>query len=244
MTLSDSAVSGYEALGMSWLIVSLACAVWILFHAVKRMPEVMPMMKAAWVIFALMLGPIALWLYIMSYHGRKKMKHEGMTMWERPLWLQTVGATVMMFAFDMMLMCLSVFLVAYFGFPIIRFNGPLYFIGTSMFLMMVLMYLIALVVMMLVFHTPMTMHERNISSYAKAFMAGLPIMIATMSVESLGMMPTMWWQQMFFLPAMQMPTNDDFTMWSTLLFSVFIGFLVVLPFNYWMVRRGKKMGTM
>ena len=110
--------------------------------------------------------------------------------------------------------------------------------------MMVLMYVIALVVMMLVFHTPMTMHERKINSYPKAFMAGLPIMIATMSVESLGMMPTMWWQQMFFLPAMQMPTNDDFTMWSTLLFSVFIGFLVVLPFNYWMVRRGKKMGTM
>ena len=244
MTLSDSAVSGYEALGISWLILSVACAIWILFHSVKRMPEVMPMMKAAWVIFALMLGPIALWLYIMSYHGRKKMRHEGMTRWERPLWLQTVGATVMMFAFDMMLMCLAVFLVAYFGFPIIPFNGPLYFIGTSMFLMMVLMYLIALIVMMLVFHTPMTMHERNISSYAKAFMAGLPIMIATMSVESLGMMPTMWWQQMFFLPAMQMPTNDDFTMWSTLLFSVFIGFLVVLPFNYWMVRRGKKMGTM
>lgn len=244
MTLGESAVSGYEALGISWLILSMACAFWILFHAIKRMPDIMPMMKAAWVIFALMLGPIALWLYIVSYHHRKKMKHEGMTMWERPLWLQTVGATVMMFAFDMMLMCLAVFLVAYIGFPIIRFNGPLYFVGTSMFLMMVLMYLIALVVMMLVFHTPMTMHERNISSYAKAFMAGLPIMIATMSVESLGMMPTMWWQQMFFLPAMQMPTNDDFTMWSTLLFSVFIGFLVVLPFNYWMVRRGKKMGTM
>ena len=244
MTLGESAVSGYEALGISWLIVSMACALWILFHALKRMPGVMPMMKAAWVIFALMLGPIALWLYLVSYHGRKKMEHEGMTMWERPLWLQTVGATVMMFAFDMMLMCLAVFLVAYIGFPIIRFNGPLYFIGTSMFLMMVLMYLIALVVMMLVFHTPMTMHERKIDSYRKAFVAGLPVMIATMSVESLGMMPTMWWQQMFFLPAMQMPTNDDFTMWSTLLFSVFVGCLVVLPFNYWLVKRGKKMGTM
>lgn len=244
MTLGESAVSGYEALGISWLILSIACAIWILFHAVKRMPDLMPMMMAAWVIFALMLGPIALWLYVLSYHRRKKMTHEGMTMWERPLWLQTAGATVMMFAFDMMLMCLAVFLVAYIGFPIIRFNGPLYFIGTSMFLMMVLMYLIALVVMMLVFHTPMTMHERRINSYSKAFMAGLPVMIATMSVESLGMMPTMWWQQMFFLPAMQMPTNDDFTMWSTLLFSVFVGFLVVLPFNYWMVKRGKKMGTM
>lgn len=244
MTLGESAVSGYEALGISWLILSVACASWILFHAIKRMPDLMPMMKAAWVILALMLGPIALWLYILSYHRRQQMTHEGMTMWERPLWLQTAGATVMMFAFDMMLMCLAVFLVAYIGFPIIRFNGPLYFIGTSMFLMMVLMYLIALVVMMLVFHTPMTMHERKIQSYPKAFVAGLPVMIATMSVESLGMMPTMWWQQMFFLPAMQMPTNDDFTMWSTLLFSVFVGFLVVLPFNYWMVKRGKKMGTM
>lgn len=244
MTLSDSAVSGYEALGIAWMTLSFACAIWILFHSIKRMSDVMPTMKAAWTIFALMLGPIALWLYIMSYHRREKMEHEGMTMWERPVWLQTVSATVMMFAFDMMLMCLAVFLVAYFGFPIIRFNGSFYWLGTSMFLMMALMYLIALVVMMLVFHTPMTMHERKIKSYGKAFVVGLPIMVATMSVESLGMMPTMWWQQMIFLPAMQMPTNDDFTMWTTLLFSVFVGFLVVLPVNLWMVKRGKKMGTM
>ena len=244
MTLSDSAVSGYEALGIGWLALSIACAGWILFHSIKRLPDVMPMMKAAWAIFSLMLGPLAVWLYIASYHRREKSKHEGMVMWERPLWLQTVSATVMMFAFDMMLMCLAVFFVAYFGFPIIRFNGSLYWLGSSMFLMMVLMFVIALIVMMLVFHTPMTMHEQKIKSYGKAFIVGLPIMVATMSVESLGMMPTMWWQQMIFLPAMQMPTNDDFTMWTTLLFSVCIGFLVVLPFNYWMVKRGKKMGMM
>ena len=244
MTLGDSAVSGYEALGMGWLFFSIAAAVWIVFHSARRLPDVMPVMKAAWAIFALLLGPIALWLYVVSYHRREKMEMEGMVMWQRPLWLQTVSATVMMFAFDMMLMCLAVFLVAYFGFPLIRFNGPLYWLGTSMFLMMVLMYLIALIVMMLVFHTPMTMHERKVKSYWKAFLVGAPIMLLTMTVESLGMMPTMWWQQMIFLPAMQMPTSDDFTMWTTLLYSVFIGFLVVLPFNYWMVRRGTKMGTM
>ncbi|MGI8470557.1 MAG: DUF4396 domain-containing protein [Pyrinomonadaceae bacterium] len=75
-------------------------------------------------------------------------------------------------------------------------------------------------------------------------MVGLPIMLATMSVESVGMMPTMWWQQMLFLPNMQMPTSDDITMWTTLLFSVFIGFLVAYPFNYWLVSKGKKMGGM
>ena len=245
MTLGDSAVSGYEALGIGWIMLSVACALWVLFHSWKRLPDVMPMMKAAWVIFALMLGPLALWLYVMSYHRRGKMKEEGMVMWQRPMWLQTVSATVMMFAFDMMLMVLAVFLVSYvYGFPIIRFNGPLYWVGSSMFLMMVLMYLIALLLMMLVFHTPMTMHEKKINSYGKAFLVGLPMMVATMTVESLGMMPTMWWQQMYFLPAMQMPTSDDITMWTTLLFSVFIGFLVVLPFNYWLVKKGKKMGMM
>lgn len=245
MTLGDSAVSGYEALGIGWIILSIACAVWVLFNSIKRLPDVMPMMKAAWAIFALLLGPLAVWLYIASYHKREKIPHEGMTMWQRPLWLQTVSATVMMFAFDMMLMCLAVFFVAYFfGFPIIRFNGSLYWLGSSMFLMMALMYLIALVVMMLVFHTPMTMHEKKINSYVKAFVAGLPMMLATMSVESIGMMPTMWWQQMIFLPAMQMPTEDDITMWTTLLFSVFIGFLIVLPFNYWLVKKGKKIGGM
>lgn len=45
------------------------------------------------------------------------------------------------------------------------------------------------------------------------------------------------------LAAMQMPTGDGMTVWATLLMSV-VGFLVVRPFNYWAVRRGKKMGTM
>ena len=244
MTLGDSAVSGFEALAIGWIILSIACAIWIAFHSIKRLPDVMPIMKAAWAIFALLFGPIAVWFYIKSYDEREKMEHNGMMMWHRPMWAQVVSATVMMFAFDMMLMVLAVFLVAYIGFPIIRFNGPLYWLGTSMFLMMVLMYVIALVVMMLVFHTPMTMHEHKINSYGKAFIAGLPIMLATMTVESAGMMPTMWWAQMLYLPAMQMPTGDDITMWATLLMAVAAGFLVVLPFNYWMVKFGKKMGTM
>lgn len=244
MTLGDSAVSGYEALAIGWLMLSIASAIWIVFHSLKRLPEVMPMMKAAWAIFGLILGPLAVWLYVKSYHRRAKMEMAGMVMWHRPLWAQTVSATVMMFAFDMMLMMLAVFAIAYVGFPIIRTEGPLSWLGSSMFLMMVLMYVVALVVMMLVFHTPMTMHERNIPSYRRAFLVGLPIMMATMTVESLGMMPTMWWQQMVYLPAMQMPTEDDITMWATLLVSAFVGFLVVLPFNYWMVRRGAKMGTM
>ena len=45
-------------------------------------------------------------------------------------------------------------------------------------------------------------------------------------------------------PTMQMPTGDDITMWATLLMSVAVGFLAVLPFNYWMVERGTKMGMM
>jgi hypothetical protein len=245
MTQGDSAVSGYEALGIGWIILSIACAIWILFHSIKRMPDLMPMMKAAWTIFALLLGPIAVWLYVESYNKREKMMHDGMTMWMRPAWLQAASATVMMFAFDMMLMCLAVFFLAYFsGFPIWRFNGSFYWLGSSMFLMMVFMYLFALLLMTLVFHTPMTMLEKKINSYTKAFVVGLPMMLATMTVESVGMMPTMWWQQMLFLPAMQMPTSDDVTMWTTLLFSVFIGFLVVYPFNYWLVRKGSKMGGM
>ena len=165
-------------------------------------------------------------------------------MWHRSLWGRTVSATVMMFAFDMLLMVLAVFLLAYFGFPLIRMSGEWFWIGTSMFLMMVLMYVVALGLMMLLFHTPMTMHEKKIHSYWRAFAAGFPMMFVTMLVESAGMMPTMWWAQMRFLPAMQMPTDDDLTMWGTLLLAAFAGFLIVLPFNAFLVARGKKMGGM
>lgn len=203
----------------------------------------MPTMKAAWALFALLLGPVALAFYVTSYNGRARMRQGGMVMWQRPLWAQVVSATVMMFSFDMMLMVLAVFLLGTFGFPILRLDGPLYWLGSSMFLMMVFMYVAALVSMMLVFHGPMTMQERGIS-YWRMLLAGFPMMLATMTVESLGMMPTMWWGQMLFLPAMQMPTQDDFTMWATLHMAVAVGFVVVLPFNYWMLVRGKKMGMM
>lgn len=267
MTLGDSALSGFEALALAWLAFAIASAVWIAYHAGRRVRDMMPMMRAAWVLFALMLGPVAVWWYIGSYDKRPvmKMKDAGhgngrdktsangaqtmgrgpaMTMWERPLWARVVSATVMMFAFDMMLMVLVVFMLAYIGFPIIQANGPLYWMGTSMFLMMIAMYFVALLLMLLVFHTPMTMHERGIDSYWRAFVVGAPVMIATMTVESIGMMPTMWWAQMAFLPSMQMPTGDDFTMWATLLMSVAVALVVVLPFNYVLVRRGIKQGTM
>jgi hypothetical protein len=244
MTLGDSAVSGFEGLALAWIFLSIASAVWIAFHSVRCLPDVMSTMKAAWAIFALLLGPAALVLYVLSYHRRTCHEMDGMTMWQRPHWLRVVSATVMMFGFDMMLMVLAVFALGYRGFPIVRMEGPLYWLGTSMFLMMVLMYVLALLAMMLIFHTPMTMHERKIPSYGRAFLAGLPVMLATMTMESLGMMPAMWWAQMSFLPGMQMPTEDDLTMWATLLMAVAVGFLVVLPFNAWLVRRGTKQGTM
>lgn len=175
MTMGDSAVSGYEALGIGWIFMAVAGAIWILVHSITRMPDLMPMMKAAWTIFALLLGPVAVVLYVLSYNKREKMREDGMTMWMRPMWLQAVSATVMMFAFDMMLMCLAVFSLAYFfGFPLWRFNGSFYWLGSSMFLMMVFMYFAALIVMLFVFHTPMTMMEKKINSYTKAFIVGLP----------------------------------------------------------------------
>jgi hypothetical protein len=243
MTRGDSATSPFEALTIAWLFFAFASAIWIAVHARRRLPQVMPMMKAAWVAFALLMGPIAVWLYGRSYNRRPMRQHNGMTMWQRPPFDQAVSATVMMFSFDMLLMVLAVFALAYLGFPIIRSGGPLYWLGTSMFLMMVGMYLIALVLMLLVFHGPMTMHERR-TSYTRALAVGLPLMAATMTVESLGMMPTMWWAQMSFLPGMQMPTEDDLTMWGTLIMAVLVAFLVVLPFNHWLVRRGRKMGGM
>ncbi|MGI9091104.1 MAG: hypothetical protein ACR2GG_08380 [Gemmatimonadaceae bacterium] len=190
MTLGDSVLSGLEGLTLAWLAFAIASAIWIAYHAGRRAPEIMPMMRAAWVLFALMLGPVALCWYIGSYNKRPMMRMKGpsrgdtqgaehakgagqgdqaptkmMMMWERPLWARVVSATVMMFAFDMMLMVIVIFMLAYIGFPIIQANGPLYWTGTSMFLMMVAMYVVALVIMLLVFHTPMTMHERRIDSY-------------------------------------------------------------------------------
>jgi hypothetical protein len=243
MTRGPSAVSGFEALAIAWLILCFASAIWVAVHARRILTGVMPEMKLAWTSLALLLGPLALVLYVRSYHRRERHERDGMVMWHRPPVSQAVSATAMMFGFDMLAMVLAVFALGYLGYPIWRFDGPLFWVGTSMFLMMVGMYFVALVVVMLLFHGPMTAQERKVS-YARALLIGLPMMAMTMLVESIGMMPAMWWQQMSFLPGMQMPAADDLTMWATLLISVLAGFLVVLPFNYLMVKHGRKSGSM
>lgn len=243
MTLGDSALSAFEAWTVVWLAVGLAVAIFIAVHGSRRVGAMTPMMRMAWALFAVLLGPVALILYLHSYGRWETMQHDGMTMWKRSFFGQSVSATVMMFGFDMILMVLAVFLLGYFGFPIIRGEGGWYWLGTAMFLMMVGMYVIGLILMMVFFHGPMTMQEKRLT-YAKALAAGFPMMLITMTVESLGMMPTMWWAQMYFLPAMQMPTEDDLTMWGTLIMAAMAGFIVVLPFNAWMVKRGAKMGGM
>jgi hypothetical protein len=77
----------------------------------------MPTMKMAWFLFALLLGPVALPLYALSYNHRRRVQGEdGLVMWERPMWARVVSAMVMAFGFDMMLMVLAVFVIAYAGF--------------------------------------------------------------------------------------------------------------------------------
>ena len=206
MTLGDSAVSGYEALAIAWIILALASAIWVWDNARTRVPEIMPTMRLAWTCFTLLFGVLGAYMYARSYDGRVSVMHgnmgmqmhqgmrQGMRMWQRPMTSRVVSATVMMFGFDMLLMCLAVFAVGYVGYPIIRATNPLYWAGTSMFLMMVLMYVVALIVMLLVFHGPMTMHEKGVP-YWTAIRIGFPLMLATMTVESFGMMPAMWWVQ-------------------------------------------------
>jgi hypothetical protein len=80
MTLGDSALSGFEALGLAWLIIGFGAAAWIVYHASRRTPEIMPMMRAAWALFALMLGPLALLLYVRTYGWPRMRSEGGMTM--------------------------------------------------------------------------------------------------------------------------------------------------------------------
>jgi hypothetical protein len=233
-------LSGIEMLATAWIVLGIASAAWILFHQAKFLPGQMWLMGLAWPLLALMLGPFGLLFYYLAYN-RPILKHGEMVMWDRPLWLQGLAATASAVGFGASLMVASGFVATLLGLPLIPSQGPLFFLGSPMILVMILNYVVAVLISWLVFQTPMLAQFTG-QTYGATLGQALPLVLASMTAAALAMNPGMWWWMMSKLP--MMPTEESILWFGVMFTTALLAFLLAWPLNYVLVRRGQKSGLM
>ncbi len=233
-------MSGIDLLAAVWVALGIASALWIAFHQVKFLAGQNWVMRLAWPLFGLMMGPFGISIYKMAYN-RPVMTHDGMVMWDRPLWLQGVVATVSAIGFGASIMIASGYVSTLFGLPVYPNHDTFFFFGTPMIVVMIINYVVAVLVSWPLFQTPMLAMFYG-ESYSKALPHALPMVLVSMTAAALGMNPAMWWLMMSHIP--MMPTEEQILWFGVMFFTAFTAFLVAWPINYLLVRAQRKGGLM
>ncbi len=233
--------SGLDMLAAGWVVLGMASALWIVFHQGRMLRGQMWVMKLAWPLLALMLGPFGILVYYLAYRW-PVMRQGSMVMWDRPLWAQGMVATASAVGVGASLMIVAGFIMTLFGIPLNPSRGTLLTtLASPMVLIMISNYIVAVVVSWLLFQTPMLSHFYQ-RSYVETLPKALPMVLISMTAAAIGMNPSMWWMMMKAIP--MMPTEESILWFGVMFFTGFLAFLVAWPLNYVLVRVERKSGMM
>lgn len=232
-------LSALEALVAIWAVFSLLGATFVFAHARHRLPEMTHWTQMVWPLITLLLGPFGFALYWTAYRGRKVVNTEQGQRVVRPYWLQAAVATAMGVAFAATTMIATAFLLTYFGMPLLVFGGPFFWLGSSMILLILIVYVVAFLVSWLVFHIPMFQDSFDLDIGDAARRGALAVGVNMTSV-AVGMMGGMWLLMMRNLP--MMPDEEEILWFGVMVFATLIGFLIAWPVNGWLVRKNVKPG--
>jgi hypothetical protein len=235
------ALSEIDMVAVVWVVLGIAWALWIALHEVRILAQQNWIMKLAWPLLAFMLGPFGILLYMLAYR-HPIIRRGKMTFWDRPIWVQGLVATASGVAFGGAIMVVTGWVFTLFGLPVIPSEEPVLFLfGAPMIISMIANYVVAIIVSWLLFQTPMLAMFWDMP-YTRMLPRALPVVIISMSAVSLAMFPGMWWLMMIHIP--MMPSEESILWVGTMFFTVFMGFLIAWPFNYWYVRARWKSGMM
>ncbi len=236
-------VSGTAAAGWMWFFVGLAGFIWALFAMPRRLPDSGFYPRLYWPLAMLVLGPLGILAFFWAYQGRPVARAEQRNSYVRPLWSQTVAATIMGMGIGMALMIAAMYLWEFFGLPV--GTGVSYtwwqWLGAPMgAFMWVLMVIPAIIISIFFFMGPM-LAEMHGKGYGHGVRMAAPVVIYSMVAASIGMFAFAYWTMNWE----ELMTKEDLWLWVTpLWFAAVCGFFTALIPNYWMVRTGRKMGGM
>ncbi|TGC07449.1 DUF4396 domain-containing protein [Methanolobus halotolerans] len=235
-------MSGLAFLGWSWFVIGLFGAVWALFIMPKRLPYSSYYPRLYWPMAILVLGPVGVLAFLLSYHERP-ITSGPMPKFTRPPWARAVSATIMSLGFGMSFMIASMYLFQFFGLPLMRtfeFTS-VYWLGSPMTTIMWIVMVIPAIILSSLFYMGPMMADMHGTGYLKGFRKALPIVIVSMVSASVGMFTVAWYVMMW----RGWMTNENLWLWVTPLWvASAAGFFVALIPNYLMVRSGWKEGEM
>jgi hypothetical protein len=209
-----------------WFGAAVALAAWVAYDLVTNQPEIMPVMKAAWVLITLYLGVAGAALYVVSCRPPRPSLHEQFV---SPMWKQAVGSTIHCVAGDALGIAMVAAITA--------------LTRLSVLADFALEYVTAFFFGWLIFQVVpvMTLQGRSVGEALRmAFRAEL----VSLTAMVVGMFPTMYFLMIRTgggaRPHMPEPTTLQF--WAIMAAAIAVGFLAAYPFNWWMVKVGWKQG--
>jgi hypothetical protein len=205
-----------------WYLLTAASIVFMVYDLATNTPA-MGVMKAAWVLITLYLGPIGLFIYLLSCRQPLPGMHDAFI---AAHWKQSVGSLAHCLAGDATGIILGAMLTFRFGFP----NG----------IDLILEYTAAFLFGWMIFQA-LFMRSMLGGDYALALSKTFFAEFVSMNMVMVGMIPAMV-VLMHALPESRDPLQPLF--WGVMSVATLAGGLTAYPINSWMVRRGIKHGMM
>jgi len=204
-----------------WFALTAASVAYVAWDAFTNSPE-MKVMKWGWILVTLYLGPIGLFLYVMSCKEPVPGTHEEFI---KPLWKQGLGSAIHCVAGDATGIIVAATITALLGLP--------------MWIDLIVEYAAGFAFGLLIFQA-LFMKDMMGGSYLKAVRQTLYPEWISMNFMMAGMFPAMVLLMMG--RDMRAMEPSALVFWGAMSAAVGIGLLTCYPVNLWMVNKGLKHG--
>lgn len=210
-----------DAILLVWFTLTAFSVIYVAYDAITRNPE-MKVMRLGWVLVTLYLGPIGLFLYVLSCQEPAPGTHKEFV---APLWKQGLGSTIHCVAGDATGIVVAAVITAALGLP--------------MGIDLVIEYIGGFAFGLLVFQA-LFMKDMMGGSYIQAVRQTIFAEWVSMNFMMAGMFPVMVLLMMG--RDMRAMEPNQLVFWGAMSAAVLVGLVVAIPVNFWLVAKGLKHG--
>lgn len=204
-----------------WFMLIALSVAYVAYDAFTKNPE-MKVMRLGWILVTLYLGPIGLFLYVLSCQEPAPGMHEEFV---APLWKQGLGSTIHCVAGDATGIIVAAAITSAFGLP--------------MWIDLIIEYIGGFAFGLLIFQA-LFMKDMMGGSYIQAVRQTIFSEWVSMNFMMAGMFPTMVLLMMGRDMRAMEPTQLVF--WGAMSAAVLVGLVTATPVNFWLVAKGLKHG--
>ncbi len=208
---------------LGWFALAAISVIWIAWDVFRNTPE-NRVIKWAWVLTGLYMGPIALVLYVLADKEPRPGEHERFI---APMWKQSIGSTLHCVAGDATGVIIAATITGLLGLP--------------MWIDMTLEYIVAFILGLFIFQA-LFMRDMFGGSYGLALRRSILPEWLSMNMMMAGMFPVM----VRFMMGRDMRAMDprELLYWGVMSLAITVGFFTAYPMNWWLVSKGLKHGLM